>query len=90
MACRRSGILKAMAFDDLAYAIDEMRGCCRRQGNAFRRLRFRHVGSVLKRFADCSSVEVVAPAIIVVKNTVDASSASERDAWTSRDQMSRR
>jgi hypothetical protein len=69
-----------MAFDDLAYAIDQ----------PFRRLRFRHVGSVLKRFADCSSVEVVAPAVVVVTNSVDASSASDRDAWTNRDQMSRR
>jgi hypothetical protein len=90
MTCRRSGILKAMAFDDLAYAIDEMRGCCRRQGNALRRLRFRHVGSVLKRFADCFSVEVVSPVIVVVKNSIDASSASESDGWTNRDQMSRR
>jgi hypothetical protein len=63
-----------MMLDDLAYAADEIRDCCRRRGNAFRRLCFRHVGSVLNRFADCSSIGVVALALAVAENKVESQS----------------
>jgi hypothetical protein len=49
-----------------------MRDCPRRRGNAFRWLTFRHVGYVLNRFADCSSSGVVALALAVAENSVEA------------------
>jgi len=59
MAGRGSEIRYAVTFDDLAYAIDEI--------SHSRRLR-------PNRFADCSSVRVVALACAVVTNNVDDSS----------------
>jgi hypothetical protein len=70
MASRGGEIIYAVTLDDFAYAIDEISHC----RIAIPRLRFRHVGSVHHRFADCSSLRVFALAVAVVENTVDASS----------------
>jgi hypothetical protein len=52
MASRGGEIIYAVTLDDFAYAIGEISHC----RIAIPRLRFRHVGSVHHRFADCSSI----------------------------------